>query len=695
MHSELTRFIRRLGLPVDDSVMKARYERHQRVQKLTDMLNGEQASMNLPPDPNWPAGILAFHIHSIQGLEVTRTQRSFKAANLSGGASKMQTTTEDPTNEGSGSLPSSYVQVFLNDQPTLRTRTKKYDPRPFINAGSERVVFDWRTARIDFVVRDSRQREGDAILGIVGLKVADVLAKGARKSGWYTLTGGLGFGKMQVTLLWRSAHLPIPKLLSGWNVGVVEFSKLSARVGTRFFDRKDAHFIFYTNGGKLTTSSMTATNVDAERQPGEEISTYTYDFASRNNSPLRIPVRQRYPGELIITFKVSARSTGKHRTRAIAVVPLHMLRDNAQTDLSVPLYLSSDWMHVEQAALKAIVNHSDGQRPASERTNDGHSHRHHVHTKALEQVCSPDLSCLPEVLSPKDGDYYTGSLQRAGYAHLSLHFFPGLADDHRSILAGDHELRYAHESWQALVDCGERERPLNVKRWAKEQGKAKKQSNEQHQRNQEPSQVSQGKMRERDFTQIPSSEQYVSTGKAAHPMASSLTSEGAAQSYMKQRERRSEQGNGADENDAGELDFAEYDSDDSEGRYAPSIIASSAGDPLLARDEDGPSTSRDAAAAVGEDDDESSSSQSEGDERRESDTESMIEDRRARRRTLHRQERGAAQIKSVRTLSWLKQNLQDGMDRVGRNVGSANERYGSSQRRRMLGKMEKEGVSKF
>ena len=367
-----------------------------------------------------------------------------------------------------------------------------------------------------------------------------------------------------------------------------------------------------------------------------------------------------------------------------------MLQDNAQTDLKVPLYLSSDWMHVEQASLKAIVNHSDKQRPAQ--TNDGHSHHHHVRTKALEQVCSPELSCLPEVLSPKDGDYYTGSLQRAGYAHLSLHFFPGFADDHRSILAGDHELRYAHESWQALVDCGERERPLNAKRWAKEQSKAKKQSNGQQQ-SQEPSQVSQGKIRERDFTRASAGEQDSSAVNAAPQIASNSSIGDAAQNCVKQHERPREHRNAADEDEPSGSILDKYDSDDGEGRYAPSIIASSVGDPPPAHEEDGLSTTRD--AFEGQDDDESSSSQSEGDDARESDTESMIEDRRARRRNLHRQERGAAQIKSVRTLSWLKQNLQDGMDRVGRNVGSANEQYGSSQRRRMLGKMEKEGVSKF
>ncbi|CAO1613860.1 unnamed protein product [Sympodiomycopsis kandeliae] len=632
-------FVRRLGFPLDEKVMKARQQRKQRVKRLTDMLSGEQAAILSPPSPDWPAGILAFHIHSIQGLEVTRTQRSFKASNLAGGAGKSQATTEDPTNEGSGSLPSSYVQVFLNDEPTLRTRTKKYDPRPFINAGSERFVSDWRTARVDLVVRDSRQRESDAVLGVVGLKVADVLSQGARKSGWYTLTGGLGFGKMQVTLLWRSTHLPIPRALSGWNVGVIEIGQLSAEVNREHFEGKDTHFTLHTNGGKSKTGNMVASD---DEMDDNRISTYKHDTKA---DALRIPIRQRYPGEVIITLKVSARSAGRHRARAIAVVPLYALQDNLPHKLRIPLYVSNDWMHVEQSGLKALVKDSN-ERILPQSTHQQPAHHHyHTHTKALEQVCSPNFDALPEVLTSNDGDYHTAQLQRAGFLDICIHFFPGVANEHRAILAGDHELRFAYEAWQALVDCGERARAMTIKRWNRQsRGKSQPEAHV------ESSHVAQGKMREKDFTGI-------------------------------------ELG----QDSPGHDDLA-VDQDQDQGDYEPSIIASSAGEPLLHADGD----DQEGLRRIRDDEDESSvSSVDSSGEGGEDDSESIKEDRRARRRTMHRQERGAAQVKSVRTLSWLKQNLQDGMDRVGRNVGSAGERYGSSQRRRVLGKMENEGVSKF
>lgn len=56
----------------------------------------------------------------------------------------------------------------------------------------------------------------------------------------------------------------------------------------------------------------------------------------------------------------------------------------------------------------------------------------------------------------------------------------------------------------------------------------------------------------------------------------------------------------------------------------------------------------------------------------------------ARPSVLHRQERGAAQIKGYRTASWLKQNINDGIGRAKRLAGEQTKR---------LSKMEDEGIS--
>jgi hypothetical protein len=54
---------------------------------------------------------------------------------------------------------------------------------------------------------------------------------------------------------------------------------------------------------------------------------------------------------------------------------------------------------------------------------------------------------------------------------------------------------------------------------------------------------------------------------------------------------------------------------------------------------------------------------------------------------MHRQQRGAAQVKSFRTLQWIKTNTEDGVGRV--------KRLASRQQNKRIAKMESEGVSHF
>lgn len=440
---------------MDESLLQARKARHDRVRKLVGMLSGEQAAILEPPDPAWPTGILAFHVHSIQQLEVSQTQRSYKSANFAGSGSAEAASASggggENTSASSPRMPSSYVQLFLNDEPLLKTRTKTYNSRPYINAGSERVVGDFRTARMDFVVRDSRQREGDPILGVVGFKIADVLKDSARKTDWYTLTGGLGYGKMQITLLWRSIQLQVPASLRGWNIGVLEITKLQASVG-QMFDGKDGYFYLQTPGGRKELSAVSAKRESDRSDSGSgNGSRYRYDVDLSSRS-IRLPVRQRYPGQLVIELKAGTRTPGRRRPQAVLCISLSRLVDNAESSFRAPLWVSHDWYQVEQGVLKATS--ADDQLFDGGRTHHKEDHEGGEHVSALEELCHGSAADLPEEL-PFDG----GKMVRAGFVDLTLHFFSGLGEEHKASLSGDHELRFAHEAWQTMVDCKERALP--------------------------------------------------------------------------------------------------------------------------------------------------------------------------------------------------------------------------------------------
>jgi len=77
-------------------------------------------------------------------------------------------------------------------------------------------------------VRDSRNREHDPILGVIPLRLSDVLQTSSQVTRWYPLDGGIGFGRIRISLLFRSVETRLPPNMLGWDVGTFEF--LSDRI---------------------------------------------------------------------------------------------------------------------------------------------------------------------------------------------------------------------------------------------------------------------------------------------------------------------------------------------------------------------------------------------------------------------------------------------------------------------------------
>lgn len=50
---------------------------------------------------------------------------------------------------------------------------------------------DWRSGIVTVTVRDQRNREHDPILGVVPLKLSDILESRSQVTRWYPLDGGI------------------------------------------------------------------------------------------------------------------------------------------------------------------------------------------------------------------------------------------------------------------------------------------------------------------------------------------------------------------------------------------------------------------------------------------------------------------------------------------------------------------------
>ncbi|CDU22105.1 uncharacterized protein SPSC_00735 [Sporisorium scitamineum] len=585
------KFVHGLGLPMDDEVLRKRKVRKERVQKLATMIEGAKQATVHPPTAELPSGILAFHVHSIAGLEVPSTQRSLGSASkrLSQKSRNGPAPTDESQAEGGagGKLPSSYVQVFLNDEAIFRTRTKTLNPRPYINAGSERFIGDWTTARLDFTVRDARMRESDAILGCVGLRLADVLTESSRSTGWYTLTGGLGYGKIRITLLFRSVELSVPRPLRGWNVGIVEVASVKVTTGMpqMLLDKKACYLSLETVGGKTSTDDTEPMD-DDESGMGSE-ATVSYEWPLKE--PIRLPVRQRYPNSLYLSLRTDSRLPGRTHHHAWAFLPLNRMSDEARIHRRLRLFDSSEWDKVEQDVLRATSD------PELLQTDEGPGKAKLL--PVLEELCRTGAATI------SDEAVSAAKLRTVGWVEIDLIFHRGIAPEHRSCTAGDSEMRFAFDTYMTLLDAGERARPRTL-----------------------------AKERLRTSNAI---------GAAARPGTHSRSaSHASAQGVLSE-----EPGQLGEDGHSGE-------GGDDDSLYALSLTEAEL-DRLA--EEEGDSDSP--------------------------------EGRRARARALHRNQRGAAQIKGFRTLTWMKTNAEDGVAKMKRQ-------FHSKQSKR-IGKMEAEGISHF
>jgi hypothetical protein len=78
-----------------------------------------------------------------------------------------------------------------NHHKVYRTRSKAVSSKPIFEAGTERFVRDWRSTIVTVTVRDSRYRQHDPILGVVPLRLTDILATRSQVTRWYPLDGGI------------------------------------------------------------------------------------------------------------------------------------------------------------------------------------------------------------------------------------------------------------------------------------------------------------------------------------------------------------------------------------------------------------------------------------------------------------------------------------------------------------------------
>ncbi|KAG9256666.1 uncharacterized protein F5Z01DRAFT_617765 [Emericellopsis atlantica] len=296
----------------------------------------EDDVIHTPPDPLWPSGILSVIVHQIVGLELS---------NIKGSDGKRKGKEYEPARPEAGevkeetgrNLPSSYCTILLNDDLIYKTRTKVVSSQPIFNAGTEKFIRDWRSAIVTIGVRDSRNRQHDPLIGVVPLKISDILQTASQSSRWYPLDGGIGFGRVRISLLFRSTELRLPPQQLGWDIGTFEFLSNEITV-TGGYSHNSAKL-------RLRTGGSSASVKKAQSKKTEDGMTLNLQRSDDQNETIRLPVRHRYRSPIF--FEITP--GGKRHADAFAALWLLELVDGEEKEFEVPLFRVDNSVRLSQS----------------------------------------------------------------------------------------------------------------------------------------------------------------------------------------------------------------------------------------------------------------------------------------------------------------------------------------------------------
>ncbi|KAG6002976.1 hypothetical protein E4U43_000986, partial [Claviceps pusilla] len=301
--------------------IKVRDEQELQQQVMQEMTDETDAMIiSAPPPDGYPSGLFSIQIHNITGLAIERPNKR-QVDDYDDEASD-----EEETGDG---LPSSYCTIIINHSKTFKTRTKPQNAKPFFNAGCERFVRDWRDCEVFVSVRDARLHEDNPLLGIVHLPLADLFKDRAQVMGWYPLSGGMGRGRVRLSMVWRSVVLQAPRNLLGWQYGTLNVHPVAVS--------RDCPPELRSCKLKLKTDICMGKMYCARASPEETSADRGGKWTAKKEQSLHLAVKKRYSSCMAVEFRDKG-FLGADKVAAFCVLWLKGIADEEEEELQLPIW---------------------------------------------------------------------------------------------------------------------------------------------------------------------------------------------------------------------------------------------------------------------------------------------------------------------------------------------------------------------
>ncbi|KAF7976893.1 hypothetical protein HWV62_5444 [Athelia sp. TMB] len=266
-----------------------------------------------PPDPELSSGILSIQIHQLEKLEIPHVRGA-----INKGSQKVDhlPPSTDCQLVGLSSLSLLVHYQFINDAKVLQTRIKKFSANPYINASLEVFCKDWTATDIRVVV-NHHQDGGDSILGMLSASLSHLLQNRTQKTMWHSLVEGTGYGRLRMSVLFKSVAISIPPPLKGWDIGVLAIRCIRA------------HMVPRITPGQI---EVTVNSVSLRTSDSPVIDESTSDCLWTCDPILEFPVTHRHQISVIFQVKVDGIILGE------SVTWLSSIPDQEATHIKLPVF---------------------------------------------------------------------------------------------------------------------------------------------------------------------------------------------------------------------------------------------------------------------------------------------------------------------------------------------------------------------
>lgn len=176
-------------------------------------------------------------------------------------------------------------------------------------------------------VRDARVHEDDPLLGVIYLPLGKVFKDRSQIDANFPLSGGVGYGRARISMVFRAVQLQAPREMLGWQYGTLDINPVVKCMDLPE-DLKHMRMKIRTNlaRGKLHSGA----------EDGEENQHDGHVVWKAKKRSIRLPVRKRYASPMIVEFRQS--KTLKDRTPAFGVLWLKDIPDNEEKTIRLPIW---------------------------------------------------------------------------------------------------------------------------------------------------------------------------------------------------------------------------------------------------------------------------------------------------------------------------------------------------------------------